>query len=129
MRLMLVGSRFPAATGALQLTVMIAFVIGDQVYAVDALRSTYQAGGSLDLTWDVGLLLIAAAAAVAPDYAQHLQRGRQTTGESTAARFIALVIGLAAITGMAIDAVLNPPERDAAVMIGIGMAIIAARVL
>ena len=120
---------FPAATAALVLPAAILFVIGDQVYAVVALRGTYHAGGPLDLTWDVGLLLIAAAAAVAPDYAQHLQRGRQTTGESTAARFIALVIGLAAITGMAIDAVLNPPERDAAVMIGIGMAIIAARVL
>src|SRR6266581_4369546 len=120
---------FPAATAALVLPAAILFVIGDQVYAVVALRGTYHAGGPLDLTWDVGLLLIAAAAAVAPDYAQHLQRSRQTTGESTAARFIALVIGLAAITGMAIDAVLHPPERDAAVIIGIGMAIIAARVL
>src|SRR6266581_2861475 len=120
---------FPAATAALVLPAAILFVIGDQVYAVVALRGTYHAGGPLDLTWDVGLLLIAAAAAVAPDYAQHLQRSRQTTGESTAARFIALAIGLAAITGMAIDAVLHPPERDAAVIIGIGMAIIAARVL
>src|SRR5437879_2483258 len=72
---------FPAATAALLLPAVIAFVIGDQVYAVVALRGTYQAGGSLDLTWDVGLLLIAAAAAVAPDYAQHLQRGRSPTTE------------------------------------------------
>src|SRR2546425_3869903 len=122
---------FPAATAALLLPAVIAFVIGDQVYAVVALRGTYQAGGSLDLTWDVGLLLIAAAAAVAPDYAQHLQRGRSpTTESSTAARFIALVIGLAAMTGMAIGAVLHAaPEPDEAVIIGIGMAIIAARVL
>jgi len=122
---------FPAATAALLLPAVIAFVIGDQVYAVVALRGTYQAGGSLDLTWDVGLLLIAAAAAVAPDYARHLQRGRSpTTESSTAARFIAPVIGLAAMTGMAIGAVLHAaPEPDEAVIIGIGMAIIAARVL
>ena len=122
---------FPAAMAALVLPAVIAFVIGNQVYAVVALRGTYQAGGPLDLTWDVGLLLIAAAAAVAPDYAQHLQRGRSTTTESsTAARFIALVIGLAAMTGMAIDAVMRPvPEPDEAIIIGIGMAIIAARVL
>src|SRR5438552_1457615 len=122
---------FPAAMAALVLPAVIAFVIGNQVYAVVALRGTYQAGGPLDLTWDAGLLLIAAAAAVAPDYAQHLQRGRSTTTESsTAARFIALVIGLAAMTGMAIDAVMRPvPEPDEAIIIGIGMAIIAARVL
>src|SRR6266487_589753 len=107
---------FPAATATLVLPSVIALAIGDQVYAVVALRGTYQAGGPLDLTWDTGLLLLAAAAAIAPDYTLHLQRGRSLTHEpSSAARFIALVIGLAAITGMAI--------------VGIGMAIVAARVL
>jgi len=121
----------PAVTAALVLPAAILFVIGDQVYAVVALRGTYQSGGPLDLTWDVGLLLIAAAAAVAPDYAQHLQRARPTSAESsTGARFIALVVGLAAMTSMAIAAVLKPmPEPDEAIIIGIGMAIIAARVL
>src|SRR5438876_8517025 len=122
---------FPAATAALVLPSVIAFGVGNQVYAVVALRGTYRAGGALDLTWDAGLLLIGAAAAIAPDYALHLQGGRTTAPEaSAAARFVALVLGLAAMTGMAIVALMQPaPQRDAAVLIGIGMAIVAARVL
>src|SRR5881396_3629357 len=122
---------FPAATATLVLPSVIALAIGDQVYAVVALRGTYQAGGPLDLTWDAGLLLLAAAAAIAPDYTLHLQRGRSLTHEpSTAARFIALVIGLAAITGMAIVGILRTkPDPNDAVIVAIGMAIVAARVL
>src|SRR5439155_984111 len=122
---------FPAATAALVLPSVIAFGVGNQVYAVVALRGTYRAGGALDLTWDAGLLLIGAAAAIAPDYALHLQGGRTTAPEaSAAARFVALVLGLAAMTGMAIVARMQAaPQRDAAVLIGIGMTIVAARVL
>jgi PAS domain S-box-containing protein len=123
---------FPAATAALLLPGVIALAIGNQWYAVVALRGTYHAGGVLDLTWDAGLLLIAAAAAIAPDYATHLQRGRAGGGPETdtRARFVALVIGLAAMTGMAIVAVLRPaPQPDEAIIIGVGMAIVAARVL
>ncbi len=122
---------FPAATAALVLPSVIALGVGNQGYAIAALQSTYQAGGPLDLTWDAGLLLIGAAAAVAPDYALHLQRGRTTAPEASAtARFVALVVGLAAMTGMAITALLEPaPQPGAAVIISVGMAIIAARVL
>jgi PAS domain S-box-containing protein len=122
---------FPAATAGLLLPGVIAFAIGNQVYAIVALRGTYRPGGPLDLTWDAGLLLTAAAAAIAPDYAQHLQRGRGASPEtSTAARFIALVLGLAAMTGMVIIALLQPqPEPDVAVLMGLGMVIVAARVL
>ena len=122
---------FPAATAALLLPGVIALGVGNQIYAVVALRGTYRAGGPLDLTWDAGLLLIGAAAAIAPDYALHLQRGRTTTPEaSAAARFVALVVGLAAMTGITIISLLQPtPQPDAALIIGVGMAIVAARVL
>jgi len=124
------GPAVPAATAALLLPALVAMAVGDQVYAVVALRGTYSAGGPLDLTWDAGLLLIAAAAAIAPDYALHLYRARATSDSSGAGRFIALVIGLAVMTGMAIDSVLHPvPEVTDAVLIGVGMAIVAARVL
>src|SRR5438094_939839 len=105
---------FPAATAALVLPSVIAFGVGNQVYAVVALRGTYRAGGALDLTWDAGLLLIGAAAAIAPDYALHLQGGRTAAPEaSAAARFVALVLGLAAMTGMAIVALMQPaPPLD-----------------
>jgi signal transduction histidine kinase/CheY-like chemotaxis protein len=122
---------FPAAIAGLLLPAVIAFVVGNQVYAIVALRGTYQSGGPLDLTWDTGLLLIALAAAIAPDYTLQLQRNRVGTAMSSgAARFIALVIGLTAMTGLAIAAVFRK-QRDAddALIIGIGMAIVAARVL
>jgi PAS domain S-box-containing protein len=122
---------FPAATAGLLLPSVIAFTIGNQVYAILAVRGTYRSGGPLDLTWDVGLLLLGAAAALAPDYALQLQRRRSTGPEaSTAARLVALLVGLAAMAAMAIIAVLHPgPQVDAAVVVGVGMAIVAARVL
>src|SRR5689334_18318137 len=123
---------FPAATSTLVLPGVVALAIGNQVYAVVALRGSYRAGGWLDLTWDAGLLLIAAAAALAPEYGTHLQRRRATTaeGSNAAARVAALVVGLAGMTGMAVVAVRREvPDADDAVIIGIGMAIIAARVL
>jgi len=122
---------FPAATATLLLPGVIAFAIGNQVYAVVALRGTYRAGGLLDLTWDAGLLMIAAAAAIAPEYGTHLQRSRSTTFEaSNAARVAALVVGLAGMTGMAIVALTREvPDPDDAIIVGVGMAIISARVL
>src|SRR2546426_859665 len=58
---------FPAATAALVFPGLVLFAIGNLIYAVVALRGTFQAGTPLDLTWDAGLLLIAAAGAVADD--------------------------------------------------------------
>ncbi len=122
---------FPAATATLVLPGVIALAIGNQAYAVVALRGTYHPGGWLDLTWDAGLLLIAAAAAVAPDYGVHLQRMRATGPEaSNAARIVALVIGLAGMTGIAVIGLTRSiPDPGDAIIVGIGMAIVAARVL
>ena len=122
---------FPAATAALVFPGLVLFAIGNLIYAVVALRGTFQAGTPLDLTWDAGLLMIASAAAIAPDYAQHLERSalsRPDTGITT--RSVALVIGLAGMTGMAIVAVLRPQsDADDAIIIGAGLAIVATRVL
>src|SRR5258706_539133 len=122
---------FPAATATLVLPGVLALAIGNQVYAVVALRGTYHAGGWLDLTWDAGLLMIAAAAAIAPDYGVHLQRTRATRPEANnAARIVALVIGLAGMTGIAVIGLTRPiPDADDAIIVGIGMAIVAVRVL
>ena len=122
---------FPAATAALVFPGVVVFAIGNLVYAVVALRGTFQAGGPLDLTWDAGLLMIAAAAAIAPDYAQHLAPRawtRPETGIST--RVVALVIGLVGMTAMAVAAVLRTTsDASDAIIIGVGLAIIAARVV
>jgi len=121
----------PAATATLVLPGVIVFAVGNLIYAVAALGGTSQAGRPLDLTWDAGLLLIAAAAAVAPDYTYHLLRSSSPTpGPSTAARVVTLAISLAGMTGMAIVALLRSgPEPDVAIILGVGMAIVAARVL
>jgi len=122
---------FPAATATLVLPGVVALAIGNQIYAVVALRGTYHSGGWLDLTWDAGLLMIAAAAAIAPDYGVHLQRTRATRPEANnAARIVALVIGLAGMTGIAVIGLSRPiPDADDAIIVGIGMAIVAVRVL
>jgi signal transduction histidine kinase/ActR/RegA family two-component response regulator len=118
-------------TATLVLPGVIVFAIGNLIYAVAALGGTSQAGRPLDLTWDAGLLLIAAAAAVAPDYTYHLLRSGSTTpGSSTAARVVTLTISLAGMTAMAIAAIVRSgPEPDVAVILGVGMAIVAARVI
>src|SRR5712664_4183049 len=127
---MLRRSVFPAATAALVFPGVVLFAIGNLIYAVVALRGTFQAGSPLDLTWDAGLLMIAAAAAIAPDYAQHLERSALTRPDTGIIRIVALVIGLAGMTGMAIVAILrSKPSAGDAFIIGTGLAIVAARVL
>ncbi len=128
---MLRRTSFSTRTALLLLPGIIVFAIGNLIYAGVALRGTYVSGGPLDLTWDGGLLLIAAAAAVAPDYARHLESRRSLKPDSgLAARIVALVVGIAGMAGLAISAVIHPePGADIAVIIGLGMAIIAARVL
>ncbi|HYX82363.1 MAG TPA: ATP-binding protein [Gemmatimonadales bacterium] len=128
---MLHGPLFPTSTIALLVPAVIAFSVGDQIYAVLALRGTYVSGGPLDLTWDLGLLLIAAAGAMAPDDTLHLER-RYVRGASagSAARFVAVLFALVTLAGIAVAAVLrNPREPADAVIIGTGMAIVVARVL
>ena len=128
---MLRRSVFPIATAALVLPGVVFFAVGNLVYAVVALRGSYQTGGLLDLTWDAGLLTIAAAAAIAPDHAAH--RGGATHGGAVfgpAARTVAIVVGLLGMAGLAIAAIMRPERApDTAVIVGIGIAIIGARVL
>ena len=128
---MLRRSVFPAATAALVLPGVVFFAGGNLVYAVVALRGTYQTGGPLDLTWDAGLLMIAAAAAIAPDHAA--QRRASTLPAAVlgpAARTVALLVGLAGMAGLAVAAILRPERApDTAVIVGIGLTIIGARVL
>jgi len=121
---------FPVVTAALVLPGIVALAIGNLVYAVVALGGTYQPGGPLDLTWDAGLLMIAAAAALAPDRVLQLERDRATPTSGLTARVVALIVGLAGMSAMAIVGIVRPePGVDLAIIIGIGMLIIGARVL
>jgi signal transduction histidine kinase/CheY-like chemotaxis protein len=120
---------FPLATAALVFPGVVVFAAGNLAYAVAALRGSYQAGGPLDLTWDAGLLMIAAAAAIAPDHGS--RAGAQPVAVSgLAARTVAILVGLAGMAGLAIAAILRPERAsDTAVIVGIGIAIIGARAL
>jgi PAS domain S-box-containing protein len=128
---MLRRSVFPAANAALVFPGVAMFAVGNLIYAAVALRGAFQAGGPLDLTWDAGLLMIAAAAAIAPDYAQYLERHASRRPEpGVTTRVVALVIGLLGMTGMAIAAIPKATSDTAdAIIIGVGLAIVAARVV
>jgi signal transduction histidine kinase/CheY-like chemotaxis protein len=122
---------FSATTALLLLPGIIMLAVGNLIYAGVALRGTYVSGGPLDMTWDAGLLMIGAAAAIAPDQTRYVDTHGATKGTSgLAARVVALVVGLAGMAGLAIGAILHPePGVDIAVIIGVGMVIIGARVL
>jgi signal transduction histidine kinase/CheY-like chemotaxis protein len=115
---------FPLRAAALFLPGVVVFAVGNVVYAVAALRGTYRIGGPLDLTWDIGLLTIAAAAALASEGTAGAPPRQLAAG----ARATAIVIGLAGMAALAIVGALRPAGADVAVLVGLGMAIIAARV-
>ena len=123
---------FPAATSVLVLVGVISLALVNLVYAVMALRGTSQAGNPLDLTWDVGLLAIAAAATITPDSVISLQRNKRgdVLTDGLGARLLALLIGLIGMTGMTVIALLRPfRDVNDAIIIGLGLAIVATRML
>jgi signal transduction histidine kinase/ActR/RegA family two-component response regulator len=126
---MLRRTALPLRTLALILPGVVTLAVTNIVYAVAALRGTYHAGGLLDLGWDAGLLMIAAAAAVAPeDLPRPGAEPRLTSG--TGARAVAVLVGLVGMAGLAIVGILRPDvESDVAVLVGLGMVIIATRVV
>src|SRR5207249_10645067 len=58
-------TRVPLAAAGV-VTALGVLCVTNVLYAVAALRGTFRSGGVLDLGWDAGLLLLAAAADVAP---------------------------------------------------------------
>jgi signal transduction histidine kinase/CheY-like chemotaxis protein len=126
---MLRRTTLPLRTVTLILPGVVMLAAGNVVYAVSALRGTYHPGGPLDLAWDAGLLMIAAAAAVAPEeVAPPGTEPRVTSGP--AVRAVAVLVGLAGMAGLAILAILRPEMgRDVAVLVGLGMLIIGTRVV
>ncbi|MGH7607276.1 MAG: hypothetical protein ACREME_08055, partial [Gemmatimonadales bacterium] len=108
---------FPTVTTALILPGVVVFAVGDVFYAIMALRGTYQTGGVLDLSWDAGLLMIAAAAALAPERALH---GREwpTGVAGLAGRLVAILVGLAGMTALAVVGTLRAEAAPDLAIIG-----------
>src|SRR5438309_732490 len=98
------------------------------LYAAAALRGTFRPGGVLDLGWDAGLLLLAAAA-VAPAAPPTAEAGASAIS-GNAARLASLVIGLTGIGTVAIRIALSAePDAGSAVLIGLAVGIIGLRLV
>ena len=118
---------FPLGTAGVVTVGLVVLCITALVYASSALRGAYASGGGLDLGWDAGLLLIAAAAAVAPEYGMAPEAGTPRLSSDTA-RAIALAIAVAGIAALAVAGALRPdPTAAASLWVAAGIAIIGAR--
>src|SRR3989442_983928 len=121
-------TRVPLAAAGV-VTALGVLCVTNVVYATAALRGTFHSGGVLDLGWDAGLLLLAAAAAVAPAAPQTAEAGARAIS-GNAARIAALVIGLAGIGAVAIRNALSPePDTGSAVLIALAVVIIGLRLV
>jgi PAS domain S-box-containing protein len=127
MVLILMVRRSPGARARLGLLFggFALFGVTDIGYAALRAGGRYQAGGLIDLGWDIGFLTIAVAAALAPAHATPPPR---RTGASTGGRALGIPLALAGIGGIAVEQALSP-ERDlaAAVLVIVGMVLVGAR--
>src|SRR2546428_247835 len=116
-------TRVPLAAAGV-VTALGVLCVTNVLYAAAALRGTFRSGGVLDLGWDAGLLLLAAAAALAPAAPPTADAGARALS-GNAARIPALVIGLAGIGPVAIrNALSAEPDAGSAVLIALSVWII-----
>ena len=121
-------TRVPVAAAGVVIAVGV-LCVTNVVYAAAALRGTFHPGGVLDLGWDAGLLLLAAAAAVAPGVPHTAEAGARAIS-GNAARIAALVIGLGGIGAVAIKNALSPEsDTGSAVLIALALVIIGVRLI
>jgi PAS domain S-box-containing protein len=121
-------TRVPLAAAGV-VTALAVLCVTNVVYAAVALRGSFRSGGVLDLGWDAGLLLLAAAAAVAPAAPRTIDAGARVIS-GNAARITALAIGLGGIAAVAIrNALSSEPDTGSAVLIALAVAIIGWRLI
>lgn len=126
---MLQRTRLPLATAGLVIPGLAAISVANVAYASLALRGTFRAGGPLDLGWDAGLLVIATAAALAPERSVSPATALPTIS-GYAARNVAVLAGLLGTMALAVSGSLqSQPDLDTAILSAIGIAIIAIRVV
>ncbi len=121
-------TRVPLAAAGV-VSALAVLCVTNVVYATTALRGAFRSGDVVDLGWDAGLLLLAAAAAVAPAAPPTGEAGARTIS-GNAARSAALVIGLAGIGAVAIKNALSPePDVGSAVLVALAVVIIGLRLV
>src|SRR5882672_6914839 len=122
-------TRVPLAAAGV-VSALAVLCVTNVVYATTALRGAFRSGGVLDLGWDAGLLLLAAAAAVAPAAVPPTGEAGARTISGNAARIAALVIGLAGIGAVAIKNALSAePGVGSAVLFALAVVIIGLRLI
>ncbi|HEX4627519.1 MAG TPA: ATP-binding protein, partial [Gemmatimonadales bacterium] len=117
------STRVPFAAG-LAIPALGVLCVTNVAYATVALWGSYRPGGLLDLGWDAGLLLLAAAAALAPTRAA----ATDTASRGIPGRAAAVAIGLAAIAAVAIHEAFTPfPDAAGGLLIALAVVIVGAR--
>ncbi|HVH08463.1 MAG TPA: ATP-binding protein [Gemmatimonadales bacterium] len=121
------ATRVPLVPTGVALGGILALCAANVAYAVVALGGGFRPGAGVALGWDVGFLLLASAAALAPAEAP---AGPPATRPLAArgARVAAVIVGFAGIGAVAVAQALRP-ERDegAAILLGAAVGIIALR--
>ncbi len=116
------STQAPVGAAGIALPALMVVCGSNVVYAVVALRGSYRSGSPLDLGWDAGLLLLAAAAALTPERAHAADAAGRKVAAHTA-RAAAVAIGLAGITAVAVHVAFTP-KRDAAGALLIALAVV-----
>ena len=118
---------FPLGTGGLLTVGLVVFCATNLLYARVSLQGTFVSGGILDLGWDAGLLLIAAAAALAPEYRARSESAEQGLSSDTT-RAIAVLVAVAGIAVLAVVGAGRPQTSGVtAIWVAVGIAILGAR--
>lgn len=118
---------FPIGTAGLLTAGLVVFCATNPLYARRALLGTFAPGGILDLGWNAGLLLIAAAASLAPGAwraSGDIERGLS----SDTTRAIAVLIAVAGIALLAIVGAAGPRDSGVtALWVAVGIVILGTR--
>jgi PAS domain S-box-containing protein len=118
---------FPVGTAGLLTAGLVIICVTNLLYARLSLGDAFSSGGVLDLGWDAGLLLIAAAAAFAPGIWRRSD-GSARNLSSDATRAIAVLIAVAGIAVLAIVGAARPQGSGVtALWVAVGIAILGAR--
>jgi len=127
------ATRIPVATVGFVMPGLAVLCLTNLVYAAGAPSGGFRSSGGLDVGWDVGFLLLACAAALAPPSpsspahsARHMAGLPTVSGRVS--QLVAVIVGLAGITAIALHRALAPePDLAGAVLVAGGAAVIGAR--
>jgi PAS domain S-box-containing protein len=118
------STRVPLGTTSLVIPALGVLCVTNVAYATLALQRSYHPGGLLDLGWDAGLLLLAAAAALAPTRAP----AADAAGRGIPGRAAAVAIGLAGIAAVASHEAFTPyPDTAGGLLIALAVVIVGVR--